>query len=377
MSIVSVRCSVAAAVAACFLVAAAVAAGGDGRREGAVPASHPDARPASGLTDAPGAPRRDLPIVPADQVIPDDLVVQGSACVGLDCVANEAFGFDTLRLKENNTRIKFEDTSASAGFADHDWQLTANDSEADGFNKFSIEDITAATIPFTVRGSAPSNALFVAANGKIGLRTDSPALDLHLVTGDTPAIRFEQNNNGGFVAQTWDLAGNEANFFVRDVTGGSQLPFRIRAGAPTSSLDIASSGNVGIGTASPLAKLDVMGDVLVHGTISQLSSRKAKEHFSPVDGRLVLAKLDRLPISSWNYRGAQAEDRHLGPVAEDFHAAFGLGASDHYVAPTDVAGVALASVKALQDEVRERDRRIDALEARLRDLEERIARTGH
>ena len=164
---------------------------------------------------------------------------------------------------------------------------------------------------------------------------------------------------------------------MRDVTGGSQLPFRIRPGAPTSSLDIASSGNVGIGTSSPLAKLDVMGDVLVHGTISQLSSRTAKEHFSPVDGRLVLAKLDRLPISSWNYRGAQAEDRHLGPVAEDFHAAFGLGASDHYVAPTDVAGVALASVKALQDEVRERDRRIDALEARLRDLEERLARTGH
>ena len=46
-----------------------------------------------------------------DQVIPDDLIVQGSACVGLDCVNNESFGFDTIRLKENNTRIKFDDTS--------------------------------------------------------------------------------------------------------------------------------------------------------------------------------------------------------------------------------------------------------------------------
>jgi hypothetical protein len=78
-------------------------------------------------------------------------------------------------------------------------------------------------------------------------------------TSDTPAIRLEQNNAGGFTAQTWDVAGNEANFFVRDLTGGSRLPFRIRPGAPTSSIDIAASGNVGIGVASPEANLHVNG----------------------------------------------------------------------------------------------------------------------
>jgi hypothetical protein len=51
-----------------------------------------------------------------DQVIPDDLIVQGSGCFGLDCVNNENFGFDTIRTKENNTRIQFDDTSTSAGF---------------------------------------------------------------------------------------------------------------------------------------------------------------------------------------------------------------------------------------------------------------------
>src|SRR5207302_1637829 len=60
--------------------------------------------------------------VALDQVIADDLIVQGSECLGLDCVVNESFGFDTLRLKENNTRIKFQDTSTSAGFPTHDWQ---------------------------------------------------------------------------------------------------------------------------------------------------------------------------------------------------------------------------------------------------------------
>ena len=195
-----------------------------------------------------------------DQVIPDDLIVQGSACVGLDCVNNESFGFDTIRLKENNLRIKFEDTSVGA-FPTTDWQLTANDSVAGGANKFSIEDITAARVPFTITGGAATNSIFVDSTGRVGLRTSTPVLDLHVNTSNSPAHRLEQNSSGGFTAQTWDVAGNEANFFVRDVTGGSRLPFRIRPGAPTSSIDIAADGSVGIGTASPAEELHIRRDL--------------------------------------------------------------------------------------------------------------------
>jgi endosialidase-like protein len=192
-----------------------------------------------------------------DQVIPDDLIVQGSLCVGLDCVNNESFGFDTIRLKENNTRIKFDDTSTSAGFPANDWQLTANDSASGGQSKFSIEDITGARVPFTVEAGSTTNSIYIDSTGRVGFRTSTPVLDLHVNTGNTPALRLEQNTSSGFSAQTWDVAGNEANFFVRDVTGGSRLPFRIRPGAPTSSIDIAANGNVGIGTASPSGILDV------------------------------------------------------------------------------------------------------------------------
>ena len=193
-----------------------------------------------------------------DQVIPDDLIVQGSACVGLDCVNNESFGFDTIRLKENNTRIKFDDTSTLSGFPANDWQLTANDSASGGSSKFSIEDITGSKVPFTITAGAATNSIFADSTGRIGLRTSTPVLDIHTMTGNTPALRLDQNSTSGFTAQTWDVAGNEANFFVRDVTGGSRLPFRIRPGAPTSSIDINASGNVGIGTASPSGKLHVV-----------------------------------------------------------------------------------------------------------------------
>jgi len=199
-----------------------------------------------------------------DQVIPDDLIVQGSACVGLDCVNNEVFGFDTIRLKENNDRIQFDDTSTSAGFPTNNWQIRANSSANGGASFLGFVDQGATgnsetgTVVFEVDAGAPANSLKVASNGKVGLRTATPVLDLHITTSDTPAHRLEQTSGGGFTAQTWDIAGNEANFFVRDVTGGSRLPFRIRPGAPTSSIDISASGNVGIGTASPAANLDVI-----------------------------------------------------------------------------------------------------------------------
>lgn len=193
----------------------------------------------------------------ADQVIADDLIVQGSICTGFDCVNNESFGFDTLRLKENNLRIKFEDTSSTGSFPTTDWQLTANDSASGGANKFSIEDITGAKVPFTIIGGAPSNSFYMDSSGRLGLGTASPVLDVQVTSGNTPAMRLEQDASSGFSAQTWDLAGNEANFFLRDVTGGSKLPFRVRPGAPTSSIDIAASGKVGFGTGSPESSLHI------------------------------------------------------------------------------------------------------------------------
>ena len=218
-------------------------------------------------------------IKPLDVVTADDAIIQGSLCVGLDCVNNESFGFDTIRLKENNTRIKFDDTSTGTGFPNHDWQLTANDSASGGANKFSIEDISASTVPFTITGSATTNSIFVDSTGRVGFRTSTPVLDLHVNTSNTPALRFEQNNSGGFTAQTWDVAGNEANFFVRDVTGGSRLPFRIRPGAPTSSIDISADGDTGIGTASPEERLHVVGTGNVRVFVTSTNNTTAGFNF--------------------------------------------------------------------------------------------------
>ena len=193
----------------------------------------------------------------ADQLISDDLIVQSSACVGTDCVNGESFSFDTVRLKENNLRIKFQDTSGSASFPTRDWQLTANDSSNGGQNRFSIDDIDGGKTPLTVEANAPNHSLYLDDGGSVGFGTSTPVVEMHSVDGDSPTLRLEQNGSSGFTPQTWDVAGNETNFFIRDATNGSKLPFRIEAGAPNASLYTASDGDIGLGTTTPDGLLDI------------------------------------------------------------------------------------------------------------------------
>jgi Chaperone of endosialidase len=91
----------------------------------------------------------------------------------------------------------------------------------------------------------------------VGIGTDSPGQKLHMVTGNSPAIRLEQDNSSGWTPQTWDIAGNESNFFIRDVTNSSRLPFRIEPATPSSTLCLKDTGYVGMGTFDPDYALEV------------------------------------------------------------------------------------------------------------------------
>ncbi|MEM7053076.1 MAG: tail fiber domain-containing protein [Pseudomonadota bacterium] len=206
-----------------------------------------------------------------DQLVNDNQSIVGSLCVGQDCTNGESFGFDTIRIKENNTRIRFDDTSNSASFPNVDWQLTANETTNGGANKFSIDDLTNGRTPFTLEAGAPTHSLFVDDGGRMGLGTSTPVVEMHMVDGDTPTMRLDQNGSSGFTPQIWDLAGNEANFFVRDVTNGSKLPLKIQPNSPTDAVVLEQAGtrfgnlttfsaNVGMGVNTADHQLQVRGD---------------------------------------------------------------------------------------------------------------------
>ncbi len=114
------------------------------------------------------------------------------------------------------------------------------------------------------------------------------------------------------------------------------------------------------------------------GSWSSVSDRDSKENLSAVDPQAVLEAVVAMPIATWNYKAQDDSIRHMGPMAQDFHAAFGLGVSDKLIDTIDPDGVALAAIQGLHAELEERLAEKDAEIAELRsaseDLRERLER---
>jgi hypothetical protein len=136
------------------------------------------------------------------------------------------------------------------------------------------------------------------------------------------------------------------------------------------------SGNVGIGTAAFTSnRLEVAG--MVGATaFNSTSDRAAKQDFSPVDAQAVLAKVAALPITQWTFKEFPGA-RHLGPMAQDFYAAFGVGLDDKHIATVDADGVALAAIQGLNEKVESGKRKAEALEAENAKLRTRLERLEH
>lgn len=225
----------------------------------------------------------------ADIVHLDDVIIQFSLCLGNDCSNGESFGFDTLRLKENNVRIHFDDTSVSASFPRNDWRITINDSGNGGGSYFSIDDATAGRQVFRVDAGAPVNSLYIDSQGDVGIGVANAVTDIHVRSGNTPTLRLEQDGSSGFTAQTFDVAANEANFFIRDVTNGSALPFRIQPGADQDTLYLSDSSRVGIGRNNPQVSMDFLARSGTVGSGGANSVTGTSLRLASVSGSVVMA----------------------------------------------------------------------------------------
>jgi hypothetical protein len=118
-----------------------------------------------------------------------------------------------------------------------------------------------------------------------------------------------------------------------------------------------------------------ISELRVNGTFVSASDRNMKENFAPVQPREVLEKVAALPLSSWNYK-ADAATRHLGPMAQDFYAAFNVGPDDKHIATIDEGGVALAALQGLNQKVEDRSQQSEAcireLKAENTELKQRL-----
>ena len=107
-----------------------------------------------------------------------------------------------------------------------------------------------------------------------------------------------------------------------------------------------------------------------------ISDRNLKENISPIDGKEVLTRLAGIPVSSWNYKNQGPSIRHIGPMAQDFQAAFNVGESDRFINMVDSGGVALASIQGLYSILQEKDKEIRSLKNENLELKEEIRDIG-
>jgi hypothetical protein len=121
-----------------------------------------------------------------------------------------------------------------------------------------------------------------------------------------------------------------------------------------------------------LMQLDRSGNLTTAGTVNGASDRTIKEAFAQVDTRSILAKVVDMPITSWAYK-ADPLVRHIGPMAQDFYAAFDVGTDDKHIATVDEGGVALAAIQGLYKIVQEKDAQLQAQADRITELEQQSA----
>jgi hypothetical protein len=311
--------------------------------------------------DIPETLRTGRPFRPAtDTFFADDVSAAGGVCAGSDCTNAETYGFASIKMKENNTRIKFEDTSASVGFASTDWQISANDTTSGGANKLFVEDLTAATVPFLIEGGTPTNTLYVDSNGRVGVKTSTPARDLTVANPVSSIIRMEQSASP---FQAWDIVANNNNFYVRDVNH-EQNPFIIKQSAPYNALVIEStSGYIGLGVATPLYPVHhSSGARLEAGNWTNASSRAIKQDIHALDRAAAFDALKSLQPMTYAYK-ANPTDTQVGFIAEDV---------PELVATPDRKGLSSMDIVAVLTKViQEQQKTIEEMRGRLERLEEK------
>jgi hypothetical protein len=113
------------------------------------------------------------------------------------------------------------------------------------------------------------------------------------------------------------------------------------------------------------------------GQACPVSDRNAKHDITPIDPDQILDRIAKMPISAWSYNDQEPSVRHIGPMAQDFHAAFGVGSSDRCIPTVDENGVALAAIQALYQRVERLDQEGRELREKNEALRREVERLRH
>jgi len=223
--------------------------------------------------------------------------------------------------------------------------------------------------------STTTNEFSIRAQNGVRIQSD---VGIHLNAVNSPLIVrdwdvFATNASSSKVGiGRWGLFMEPYNLVIgipgNDIGGRNfQVAKYSTNGAATMLMQVDQSGNI-----TNTGNLYSGGNVYAHGVLLT-SDRIAKENFASLNSQTVLAKVAALPVTEWNYKTDDSAQKHIGPMAQDFHAAFGLnGADDTHISTVDEGGVALAAIQGLNQKVEEKEATIQEQSAEIADLKTRL-----
>jgi len=197
---------------------------------------------------------------------------------------------------------------------------------------------------------AASAQIYVKNGGNLGIgdyfETNDPTQPLHVAVPGNPVFKFQS---------TTTLA---------------QFNFKINANGDFSISKVGSAGaELILFEVGDPKVLDINGAIEAT-SFDMPSSRAFKKGFEPVSPSEALAKVAEMPITRWQYKDDPRDTTHIGPMAEDFQAAFDTGTGDKSISLTDASGVAFAAIQGLHEVVREREAEIATLRQSQGELKE-------
>ncbi len=244
------------------------------------------------------------------------------------------------------------------------------------------------------------DTVFTSPDGRVGIGTASPSSKLHI-------MREDVQGSPPFDAEI-GVEGGSGDDFIADIRLHTAPDGRARYGFSYFGVDAiaglyfnASDGSVNVIQANSgggglklhdfrraslwrLNNSDYplhIGDSSTSGNGAHVteggvwtngSDRNSKQDFQPIDRQDILSRLAELPINQWRYIGESDQVSHIGPVAQDFSAAFGLGHSDKHIGTVDADGVALAAIQGLYEMMQEKDKALSTQKAQIAELTARL-----
>ena len=208
---------------------------------------------------------------------------------------------------------------------------------------------------------AGAQAMYINPEGNVGVGIEDPILaPMHIYREDDTREFFFLESNEAETVQDRAMMYLVNNGGIRFEFNNPVLGTAWRFQAATGNKDNFEITKVGTGIIE--MKLDGAGNLTITGNYEQTSDRNVKRDIESIDGQEVLTRLDQLALAEWSYIADPEGVRHVGPMAQDFYAAFGLGSDETKIAPGDMAGVSLAAIKALNAENAKLRARLEALE---------------